>query len=67
METQIKIIGDLLNSGHTITPIEALTMCGCFRLSAVIFRLKERGFDIQTTLMQNGKKRYAMYSIQKQD
>ena len=39
-DTQRSIIRNHLLQGKTITPIEALNMCGCFRLSAIIHRLR---------------------------
>lgn len=38
--TQLAIIRKHLLNGMTITPIEALELCGCFRLSSVIHRLR---------------------------
>ena len=55
---------EYLEDGHSITPIDALNLFGCFRLSAVIFDLKEEGHDIQTKMVtnQNGKK-FASYTL----
>ena len=39
-ETQMDIIRNYQLLGKSITPIEALDMCGCFRLSSVIHRLR---------------------------
>ena len=39
-DTQRAVIRRHLLSGKTITPIEALNLCGCFRLSAVIHTLR---------------------------
>ena len=42
--TQDGNVLQLLKSGQTITPIEALNKFGCFRLAAVVHRLrKEQG------------------------
>ena len=47
----------LLKSGKTITPIEALNQFGCFRLAAVIHRLKrDQGWPIDKVMVGNGKK-----------
>lgn len=37
----------LLKAGRTVTPLDALRECGCFRLSARIFDLKEMGWPIE--------------------
>ena len=52
-----------LEEGKAITPIVALEMFGCFRLSAVIHLLKERGMNIRSELIILGKKRYSEYSL----
>lgn len=38
-----------LKEGHSITPIDALNLFGCFRLAARIADLKKRGNEIITT------------------
>lgn len=63
--TQLCIIREHLLSGHTITPIEALNMCGCFRLSAIIYILRhDEGLPIMMSQPEatNGKP-YAKYWI----
>ena len=55
-----------LQEGKGITPLEALTKFGAFRLSAIIFDLKKDGYDIQTDMIKNGGKHYANYSIKSQ-
>ena len=39
-DTQLNLIRKHLTDGHTITPLEALNLYGCFRLSAIIFILR---------------------------
>lgn len=41
-DTQRNIIRNYLLEGKSITPIEALNLCGCFRLSAVIHTLRHK-------------------------
>ena len=53
----------VLESGMSITPIDALNKFGAFRLSAIIFDLKEDGLDIETTLIKGTNNRYASYSL----
>ena len=52
-----------LKAGYAITPLEALKYWGCFRLANVIFELKRDGYDIKTTLVENGKKHFASYKL----
>lgn len=66
-DSQRAIIRDYLLKGNTITPIEALNLCGCFRLSAVIHRLRhDEGYPILMAQPEadNGKP-YAKYWIDK--
>ena len=37
-----------LKQGKTISQAEAIELCDCYRLSAVIDRLRKQGFDIVT-------------------
>ena len=53
-----------LQSGQTITPIEALELFRCFRLAARIADLKALGHNILTEMVENAEgKRYARYSL----
>lgn len=54
-----------LQEGKSITPLEALTMYGAFRLSAIIFDLKnEEGMDIRTDMVTDDEgRRYAKYTL----
>lgn len=61
--SQCTLIEQHLRSGKTITPIEALDLYGCFRLGARIWDLKDQGLDIATEIVNNGRKRYARYSL----
>ena len=62
--TQDGNVLQLLKSGQTITPIEALNQFGCFRLAAVVHRLrKEQGWPIHTDRINSGEKTYAEYSL----
>jgi hypothetical protein len=38
---------------NTITPIDALTMFGCFRLGAIIHALKKEGLVFETNMIKN--------------
>lgn len=52
-----------LKRGHSITPIEALEMFGCFRLSGRIRDLRDEGMDIKTEMIEKNGKRFARYSL----
>lgn len=41
--SQKKRILEYLKQGKSVTPIDALNLCGCFRLADVVFRLKKMG------------------------
>ena len=47
METQNKLIAQHLASGRSITALEALHRFGCFRLSARIWDLRNKGMAIE--------------------
>ena len=53
-----------LESGKSITPLEALRLYDCFRLSACIWTLKHKhGMNIETTMIEEDGKRFAEYSL----
>ena len=56
-------VKSVLVSGQSITPIEALNKFGAFRLSAIIFDLREEGLNIVTNMIQGTNNRYAEYSL----
>lgn len=64
-ESQRKQIQEWLEKENFITPMLALEMCGCFRLSAIIYNLKyDYGMDIKTEMVYGPKhKRYAKYYL----
>ena len=65
--TQSEQILNHLKSGHSITPIDALNLFGCFRLGARVFELKRSGHNIHSELceLDNGKHvaRYWMEAV----
>lgn len=65
--TQNDAIQKYLEEGHRLTPIDALNLFGCFRLSGRIFDLKARGLDIKMDMVENKStgKRYAEYYLDK--
>jgi len=63
-KSQQEKILDYLLEGKSITPLEALRYFGCFRLSAIVFNLKQQGYEFTTKLVKNkyGNK-FARYSL----
>jgi hypothetical protein len=64
-ETQNKQILNFLQTGATINPMSALSLFGSFRLSARINDLRNYGYNIKTTMVYNGKKKWANYNLSK--
>lgn len=67
-DSQLNIIRKYMLDGNAITPIEALNLCGCFRLSAIIHTLRHKeGYPIlmDQPEVTNGKP-YARYWIDKE-
>lgn len=50
--SQKEQIRKYLQEGHKITPLESLSQFGCFRLAAVIHRLKNEGMRIKSKLVK---------------
>ena len=67
IESQNKSILGVLMQGKTITPMDALELCGCFRLSARIYDLREQGHNIKSEMMEINGKRVANYSLLKEN
>jgi hypothetical protein len=72
IESQNKKIRKHLESGHKLTPLDALYQFGCFRLGARIYDLKREGMLIETDIIEvtspavhSGKKHVAQYKIVK--
>lgn len=61
--SQIDDVHAHLLRGKPITPIQALTLFGCFRLAAVIFNLREKGFIIETEMVHRKGKKWASYTL----
>lgn len=51
---------------NSITPLEALEAFGCFRLSAIIYDLRNDGWKIRTDINE-GKKKFAIYVLEEQE
>lgn len=64
--TQKDMCLEYLETYGSITPLEALSAFNCFRLSAIIFELRESGYAIKTNL-NDGEKKFAIYSLMKEE
>lgn len=65
LDSQNALIKGWLLNGKSITPIEALNMFGCFRLSARIANLRDEGLPVVTDMVTINDKRVARYYLQK--
>lgn len=61
MKSQNEKIKKYLLNGKKLTPLQALRMFGCFRLSGRIYDLKKEGLKIKTDLVKRNKKVFAQY------
>jgi hypothetical protein len=62
--TQTAQILAYLKTGKPITPLDALTRFGCFRLGARIYDLRAEGYTIdKTTVETPGGSRIASYRL----
>tara|TARA_R100000734_G_scaffold19139_1_gene18473 strand:- start:5947 stop:6162 length:216 start_codon:yes stop_codon:yes gene_type:complete len=52
-----------LEDGKTLQPLQALSEYGCYRLSAVIHKLRRDGYPIETNMKTNRGKTYAEYVL----
>lgn len=64
-KSQNQEIYEYLQTGKSLTPLEALERFGCFRLGARIWDLKQADVKIETTMVEKNGKRYASYSLEK--
>lgn len=64
MKSQNKQILNYIQAGNSITPIDALQLFNCFRLSARIHDLRTQGYAIQKRMIQKGEKRFASYNLE---
>lgn len=63
-KSQRELVLEHLMRVGSITPMEALSEYGCFRLASVIWDLREAGYPIDTNYPDEGK-RYAIYTMEK--
>lgn len=65
--TQCKQILAYIDLHGSITPLEALEYCGCFRLSARIKDLRDDGYSIVTVREKKNGKSYARYFLEEEN
>lgn len=63
LDSQNALIKGWLLNGNSITPMEALNMFGCFRLSARIANLRDDGMQVVTDMVTINDKRVARYYL----
>lgn len=63
MKSQNQQILAYLKQGKSLTPLQALTKFGCFRLAARVADLRNDGVNIKTKRMTVSGKTFASYSI----
>ena len=63
-ESQCKRIATYLKGGGILTPMDALNMFGCFRLSARIADLRKMGYKVKTRIVSRNRKNYAEYYLE---
>ena len=59
--TQTELVRQHLESGKTLTPLEALNRYGCLRLAARIADLRREGYPVGSRMARRGDKRFAEY------
>ena len=66
--TQLNQVLSHLKQGRSITQIDAIRLFNCYRLSAIIQRLRNAGYDIVTHNERNksGIGRHARYELVKE-
>lgn len=61
--SQCQRILNYMKQGKSLTPTQALSRFGCFRLAARIADLKESGHTITTEMVKRDGKRFAKYRL----
>lgn len=65
IDSHIQAIKEHLLSGKELTKIDALKKYGCWNTGDVVYKLRMQGLPIETMMIQEGRKRYAVYKLQK--
>ena len=61
--TQCEQILRHLQTGRSVSPLQALDRFGCFRLAARIHQLRERGHKIEVHRIRVGAKHFCSYLL----
>jgi len=61
--SQLNKIKQKLQTGASLTAIDAFEEFGCFRMAARIADLRNQGMNIKTTIIEKNKKRFASYQL----
>jgi hypothetical protein len=64
--SQADMILKRLKEGHPISSWTAIQRYGCTRLASIIFNLKKEGYDIKTTIIKDGTKKFARYKLKQE-
>ena len=64
--TKIDAVFAHLKKGKTITSWQAFELFRATRLADIVFKLRSRGYDITTFLIESNGTRYAKYKMEKQ-
>ena len=62
-KSQKEMVLEHLESGKSITAMEALRLYKCFRLADVIFKLKRDGYRIDTEMVRENDTIFARYRM----
>lgn len=65
-DTYTKQILTYLEKGKSITKLEALQMFGCWNSGDCIFKLRNKGYNIITTMIKANGKTFASYKLKDQ-
>lgn len=60
-QSQRFAIGKHLKAGKSLTPLQALSLFSCWRLSGRILELRKGGMSIRTKMVKRGAKTFAEY------
>ena len=63
MESQNATILKWFKKGKSLTPLDALGLCGCTRLAARVLDLKDAGHTIKDAWVVVNGKRFKRYSL----
>ena len=67
MTPQAKRVLKYLQSGYTITGLQALKLFGCMRLASRISEMKKEGLTISKVMVKEGRKHFAQYQLRQKN